>query len=595
METLTYHKIHYEIGKLSSIILLFLFAFFLFIGAPAAIAAETQKMAVMPFKIYSKGNATFLQDAVYDSLVRELKKTKDIEIIDKNIVIGLSKVKGDTTADILAIGKAVGATHMVTGSLTEFGDRINIDVKVTEVGSGKTTAPFSIQGKGMESLSALSSKIKSDILFKISSKQRIAAVAFKGNLRIESSVINQAIRSLPGSLYTDSQLAEDIKAIHKLGYFDDVAADVSDTPEGKNVTFIVREKGLVTSIMIKGNKVVDTSDIESSLTFKTKQTLNQDKITLSIEKIKTLYDTKGYYNAEINYAIDKIGEKDLRVTFNIKENEKLYVRKISFEGNRTYRDKVLKNIMKTAEKDFFYWFNDAGLLKKDQLKQDTNKLNAFYLNNGFIHAQVGEPDITYDKKGIYIKIPITEGRQFKVGKVDIAGDKLKITKEEMIKNLGINKKEFFDRGAIIKDIDYLTGVCNDEGYAYVDINPKTQANENNQTVDVTYNIEKGNIVYFNRISITGNTKTRDKVIRRMLSITEGDMYNSSQLKRSYKNLERLRYFEEIDFQAEKGPDEGLTNIGIRIKEKSTGMFSIGAGYSAIDGMMAMASISQQNL
>jgi outer membrane protein insertion porin family len=447
----------------------------------------------------------------------------------------------------------------------------------------------------MESLSALASQINKDILTRISARQRIANIEVKGNLKIESSVITQTIKGSRGSLYSGTQLAEDIKSIYKLGYFDDVSADVTDTPEGKVIAFMVKEKGLVTSIIIKGNKAVDTSDIESSLAFKTKQTVNQDKITSSLEKIKTLYDNKGYYNAEISYTIDKIGEKDLRVNFDIKENAKLYLIAISFEGNRTYRDKALKNIMKTSEKDFFYWFTDAGVLKKDQLKQDVNKINAFYLNNGFIHAQVGEPDVSYDKKGIYIKIPITEGRQFKIGKVDISGDELKVSKAELLKNLTINKKEYFDRGAIIKDIDYLTGAGNDEGYAYVDINPKTQANDKEQTVDVTYDIEKGNIVYFNRISIIGNTKTRDKVIRRMIAITEGDMYNSSKLKLSYKYLERLRYFEEVDFQAEKGPHEGLTDISIRVKEKPTGMFSVGAGYSALDGAMAMASISQQNL
>lgn len=590
---MTYHKINYEFNKLSAILLLLLHA--LFIGLPNAFAAEAQKIAVVPFSIYSKGNAPFLQDAVYDSLIRELRKTKGIEIVDKNVVMGLSKGKSMTEADILSIGKASGASHVITGSLSEFGDRINIDVKVMDVASGKTSAPLSAQGKGMESLSELSAKIKNDILVKISVKQRIAKVDFRGNLKIESSVINQAIKGTQGSLYSDAQLAEDIKTIYKLGYFDDVAADVTDTPEGKTVAFIVREKGLVTSIFIKGNKAVDTGDIEAALAFKVKQTVNQDKITSSIEKIKALYDNKGYYNAETTYTIDKIGEKDLRVTFTIKENAKIYVKKISFDGNRTYSDKTLKNIMKTSEKDFFYLFTEAGVMKKDQLRQDANKINAFYLNNGFIHAQVGEPDISYDKKGIYIKIPITEGRQFKIGKVDITGDTLKAPRADLLKSLTINKKEYFDRGAIIKDIDYLTGACNDEGYAYVDINPKTQANDKEQTVDVTYDIAKGSIVYFNRISITGNTKTRDKVIRRMLAISEGDMYNSSKLKLSYKYLERLRYFEEMDFQAERGAKEGLTDINIRVKEKSTGMFSVGAGYSAIDGIMAMASISQQNL
>ncbi len=407
--------------------------------------------------------------------------------------------------------------------------------------------------------------------------------------------MNQVLRGARGTCFSEAQLSEDIKAIYKLGYFDDVSARVTDTPEGKVIVYTVSEKGLVTSIAIKGNKAVDTSDIEAALTFKTRQALSPEKIAVSIEKIKALYDAKGYYNVEIGYAVEKVGTKDQRVVFTIKENEKLYVRRITFEGNRSFRDKELKSIMKTAEKDFFSWFTDAGLLKKEQLRQDVSKLNAFYLNNGFIYASVGDPDITIDKKGIYIKIAISEGRRFKVGKVSISGDELKVSRAHLLKGLTIGTKEFFDRGAIIKDMEYLTGACNDEGYAYADVTPKTTANDKEQTVDVTYDIFKSHIVYFNRIVITGNHKTRDKVIRRMLAFSEGDMYNSSNLKQSYKNLERTRYFEEMDFQAEKGPDETRTDINIKVKEKSTGMFSIGAGYSALDGAMAMASISQQNL
>ena len=188
-----------------------------------------------------------------------------------------------------------------------------------------------------------------------------------------------------------------------------------------------------------------------------------------------------------------------------------------------------------------------------------------------------------------------EGKQFKVGKVDITGDSLTVARSELLNKLNIRKKEFYDREAIIKDMEYLTQACNDDGYAYADVVPRTVPQEKTQTVDVTFNIKKGHEVFFNRITITGNTKTRDKVIRRQLAFNEGDLYSSSKLKSSYMALNRLRYFEEINFQTEKGPDEALTDVNINIKEKPTGMFSIGAGYSAQDHAIGTAQISQQNL
>lgn len=576
--------------------LLVLFLFYAtFIGTTAGIAAEAPKIAILPFNIYSKTPAAFLQGALYDGLSRELGKTKDLEIVEKRIIQGLIKDKIPTGAEALAFGKSVNVSHVISGSLTEIGDRINVDITILDVTKGKILPPLSRQGKGMESLSALITQLKDDILIKLSAKQRIAKINVQGNQKIESVVILQVLKGRPGGLFSESQLSEDIKAIYKLGYFEDVVVDVMDTPEGKILNYQIKERGLITAISIKGNKALDTSDIESSLTFKTKQTLNREKLASSIDKIKNLYDSKGYYNAEITSNVDKVGEKDLRVIFTIKEHEKLYVQRISFAGNSTFRDKEIKKIIKTAEKDFFYWFTDAGVLKKDQLRQDMAKINVFYLNNGFIHATVGEPEVSFDKKGIYIKISIVEGKRFKVGKINITGDTLKVSKEQLLKGLTITKKEFFDRGAIMKDIEYLTAACNDEGYAYVDISPQTQTDEKGQKVDVTFDIFKGSVVHFNRITVTGNHKTRDKVIRQLLAIKEGDIYNSSNLKLSYKKLERTRFFEEIDFQAEKGPNETLTNINIRVKEKSTGMFSVGAGYSALAGAMVMASISQQNL
>ncbi len=187
------------------------------------------------------------------------------------------------------------------------------------------------------------------------------------------------------------------------------------------------------------------------------------------------------------------------------------------------------------------------------LKQDVGKINAFYLNNGFINAQVGEPEITYDREGITIKIPISEGKQFRVGKVAITGDELTTPRADLLAKLQIKKKDFYDREAIMKDMDYLTQVCNDEGYANADVAPRTEPQEKTQTVDVTYEITKRKPVYFNRINITGNTKTRDKVIRRELSVVEGDLYSRTKLKRQLHGPEPAALFRRDRLPGREGP------------------------------------------
>jgi outer membrane protein insertion porin family len=574
------------------------FLVMILLGSTRGTAAENiKKVALFPFDVHSTSleKAADLQEAIYQGVVRELLKLKTIRLVEREQITAATKGKHLNDALTIEVGEKAGASYAVSGSVSEFGDRISVDVRLIDVRERKVLPGVFVQGRGRENLDAILAQLRADILIRIASDERIVRVEFKGNRKIEASAINQALKSAPGSILTDADLSADIKAIFKMGYFDDVTAEVTDVAEGKVITFVVVEKPMITEIRIQGNKDLKKDDIEGAMSVRNRQTVNPEKLKTDMEKIKALYDGKGFYNAEIRYTIEKAGERDVQIIISIVENEKLFIRGISFEGNRTFTTKELKNMMTTNEWGIFHFFTDSGLLKKDQLKQDVGKLNAFYLNNGFINAQIGEPVITYDRDGIRVKIPISEGKQFRVGKVAITGDELTTPRADLLAKLQIRKKDFYDREAIMKDMDTLTQACNDEGYASADVVPRTEPQEKTQTVDVTYEINKAKLVYFNRINIIGNNKTRDNVIRRQLSVVEGDLYSRTKLKDSYMALNQLHYFEEIDFQSEKGPDETLTDVNIHVKEKPTGMFSIGAGYSALDHAMVSAQVSQQNL
>ena len=535
-------------------------------------------------------------EAVREGLTEELLKTKTILVVDKKTIENAIAGKRLDDALALEIGRQTGAAYTLSGSITEFGDQISVDVRLMDVGAAKVLPGVFVQGRGREHLAAIIAQLRMDIMIRIAAPgQKIARIAFTGNRKIEGNAIQQVLKSEPGNVFTDEDLSADIKAIFKMGYFDDVAAEMTDLPEGKAITFRVVEKPLITEIAIKGNKALKKDEIEGVMSIRARQTVNPEKLRGDLEKIKALYDTKGYYNAEVDAAIEKDGERDVRIVVTIVENALLYIRKIAFEGNRSFTSKELANMMTTSEKGLFSFFTDSGLLKNDQLKQDVEKLKGFYLNNGFISAQISEPEISHDRDGLTVKVTVSEGKQFRVGKVEITGDEIAIPRAELLAKLQIRKKDFYDREAVMKDIDSLTSACNDEGFAHAEVTPRTEPTEATQTVDVTYQIVKRNLVYFNRINIFGNTKTRDKVIRRELAVVEGDLYSRTKIKNSYMALNRLRYFEEIDFQAERGPDETQTDVNIKVKEKATGMFSIGAGYSAVDGAVITGQISQENL
>lgn len=565
--------------------------------ARGATSENVRNVALFPFAVHSTTpkSAAELQERVYQGLAAELLKSKTIRLIDRKALNAAVEGRRLDDALVLDAGRKVDALYTITGSVTEFGEQISVDARLIDVRTGKSLPGVFVQGKGRQRLGAILTQLRLDIISRITPEQRIARIVFSGNRKIEGSAINQVLKSAVGDLLSDENLSADIKAVFKMGYFDDVKVELTDIREGKIVTFIVVEKPMITEIRINGNKELKRDEIEGVMTVRSRQTANPERLKADMEKIKTLYDSKGFYNADIRYTIERVSERDVRVVISIVENEKLFIRSILFEGNRTFTSKELKNMMTTNEWGIFHFITDSGVLKKDQLRQDVGKINAFYLNNGFINAQVGEPEIIHGKEGITVKITVSEGRQFRVGKVTITGDELQTSRAELLEKLQIKKKDFYDREAVIRDMDFLTQVCNDEGFANADVSPRTEPQDKTQTVDVTYEITKKKLVYFNRINIMGNTKTRDKIIRRELSVVEGDLYNRTKLKDSYLALNRLRYFEEIDFQTQKGPDETLTDINISIKEKATGMFSLGAGYSALDQAVLSAQVSQQNL
>lgn len=578
-------------GKNFALALLLLLACLL--AAPPEAAA--QRIAVFPFDIHSERDATLLRNAIYNSMTLELGKVRTIQIVPREQFAPLVSGKTADEALALSVGKQIRADYVIVGSLTQFGNRVSLDAKAVTVETGAVITGLFAQGAGIENTGAFAAQLARDILAKVSGTQVIARIDLTGNRRIESTVIYNVLKGAKGKLYSEEDLSSDIRAIYRTGYFTDVKADVTDSADGKVITFLLEERPFVNEIRITGNDAVKADDIRGVLSFKVKQVYNPDRIKADADKIKALYDDKGYYNAEISFATEKVKERDVNVIIDIKENDLLYVKTIEFTGNKAFTNKELKGLLETTEWNMLSFLTDSGVFKKEKLRESLNRVKVFYMNNGYIQAQVGEPEITNDKKWIYVRIPVSEGRQFKVGKVEITGDTLSVPREELLDKLNIKKKDYYDREAISKDLEYLTRMTHNDGYAYAEINPKTQTREAEQQVDITYDIKKGTLVYFNRINISGNTKTRDKVIRRQLTFTEGDLYNSDKLKNSYAQLNRLRYFEEVNFQTAKGPEENLTDINIGVKERPTGMFSIGAGYSGQDGAMLMAQISQQNL
>jgi len=425
---------------------------------------------------------------------------------------------------------------------------------------------------------------------------RIARIDVVGNERIDRGVVTNAVKSREGDVYDPGKIGEDLKSIYKTGYFSDVMVDVKDTDMGKVVTFVVVERPAVNVIYISGNKKVKTEDIRDKLKIKTGTILNLDKVNDSIAEIKKLYASKGYYAAKVTYEIETEGGYRTALRFVIEEPQKAYVRKITFSGNNHLKAAQIKGVMRTKEKGIFSWFTGSGTLDEEVIDEDRKQIEGLYHDNGYVKAKVGTPDIVISRDGktISITIPLEEGNEYKIGELQFNGD-IVFDQAEMTKKLKSKVGKTFRSSLFQEDITTLTDLYQDKGFAFADIAPLTAIDDENRLVNITFDIAKGSEVYFNRINIVGNIRTRDKVVRRELKVAEGDLYSSSKLKESKRKLTNTTYFKSVDLKTVKTDEPDLVNLDTVVEEKPTGTISMGVGYSTYEKAMVTGGISQENI
>jgi len=350
----------------------------------------------------------------------------------------------------------------------------------------------------------------------------VGKITFLGNVRIEEGALRAAIKSREGAPFSAEQVREDLRSIFALGFFSDVQVDIKPTPKGKEIIFIVVEKPSIKDIGITGNQKVKYDLIKEQLTLTSRSILNLDKVKENAELIRKLYFSKGYYGVKVDYQVDYLETNEAVVTFRIVEGPKGHIKKILFKGNKKIKSSELKKVMQTKQRNIFSIITKTGRLDEDILKNDLQLLTAYYVDHGYLEAKVLEPKIDLsDPKKIKIEIEISEGPQYRIGEVDFKGDLL-TTKEDLFKVIKIKRNQIYSNSALRRDVNALTEKFANQGYAYVEVDPETSSDPKNLLVHITFDIRKNKQVYYERIQIVGNTKTRDKVIRRELQFAEGD-------------------------------------------------------------------------
>lgn len=424
--------------------------------------------------------------------------------------------------------------------------------------------------------------------------KKIDAVLVSGNDRVEEEAIRVYVKSLVGEPLDPQQVDADIRAVYGMGFFKDVEARVTEQEGKTTLTYKVTERPLLREVRIEGNKALAKDELETKLKIHPRTILNPVKIRRGVEEVKKEYEKKGHLDADITYRTETNEAGETILTFTIAENEKIGIKELIFEGNSAFSSDQLRAVISTRQKGFLSRFLSTGVLNRDALKTDTERLTAFYYDNGYINVRIDEPKVERKEDGLYVTVRIDEGEQFTIGEVGFTGDVP--GGEEAAKLLiALEKGKTFKASILRDDVFRLTGYFSDQGFAFVNVEPETAVNPEEKVVNVHYRVDKGPEVYVDRVEIAGNTKTRDKVIRRELRVEEQMLFSASSLQLSKERVQRLGFFEDVNLTTQRGARNDLLNVLVDVKEAQTGAFSVGAGFNSSTSIVASARVQENNL
>jgi outer membrane protein insertion porin family len=564
------------------------------------------KVLILPFDMHSRVDISEERRSLMETVARSLDAS-GAEVVGIERIKELVLEKGVTEFDeeaALELSRRAGADFALLGSLTLLGETLSADWRILDA---KTEDLIGFYYKSAGSLTELLQKVEvaapevyermveGAVERPVTMVGKIARITVVGNRRIDSEAVLKRLVSKVGDEFSPDSVKEDIRAIHGMGFFEDVKVSLLDTIAGKELRFEVKEKPLVKSMAISGNKEIKDERILEVIALKENTILDNVALKEDTERIRFLYEIDGYYltTVEPEVTIEEVGAT---VTYVIEEGQMVKVKTITIIGNEHISDRQIKRLMRTKKKGFLSFLTDSGKFNELVFENDLGRIAQRYFNKGYVKADILDHKVLLsdDKRWFHITISIFEGERFNLGEIDIAGDII-TTREELLEKLKIESGEVFNRSKITKGIEALGIMYGDEGYANAEFKPLSRVNPEEKTVDLTIEITKKDLVYIERIDITGNVRTRDKVIRREIEVTEGSLFNASGLKRSRNNLRRLGYFEGVTIDRSEGSEPDKMKLDVKVKERPTGAFSVGVGYSSLDKFIGSASLSQSNL
>lgn len=472
---------------------------------------------------------------------------------------------------------------------------------------------------------------------------RVVGVEVTGLKRVEEAALLDVIRLRAGDQLDARRIQRDINAIWDTGYVDDVVVRTEPAPDGTGlvVRFEVREKPAVREVKLQGTKKIKDDDLKDAIDIESFTVPSDARVAQNVKAIKDKYLEKGFFLAEVEPVFTAAGDDLVDLTFQITEHRKVVVQTIDITGNENVPDAKLKRFMQTKAGGILPWLTSSGTFIQENLENDVYILRSVYLEEGYVDAQVSDPKVflSPDKRYIYVTIHVDEGPRYRLGKVQVQGDfvpeegltegavralvdgkDLRDVQESFEKdkeagqaigpdwepdvkrrafdfrpeNTPLRTGDWFKLTTLQNTMQRITDLYGDQGYAFANATPIPQPDSEARVVDVVVDIQRGEKMKVGRIDITGNDPTYDKVVRREIPIDEGDWFSGSAQREAKARLERLGFFETAEISTTPGEEPGVLDMNVKVTERPTGSFSVGAGYGSADSFLLTANIQKAN-
>ena len=427
----------------------------------------------------------------------------------------------------------------------------------------------------------------------ITSGDPIQEIRIEGTQRIEPETVRSYMEINPGDPFSAALIDQALKNLFATGLF----ADVSLRREGDALVVSVTENPIINKLAFEGNSRIDDETLQAETQLRPRVVYTQPRVQADVKRILDLYRRSGRFAATVEPKIIRLDQNRVNLVFEINEGDVTEVRRIDFVGNKVFSDSDLRDEIVTTESAFYRFLTNTDTYDPDRLTVDKEMLRKFYLSEGYADFRVisAVAELSPDQEAFFITFTVEEGERYKFGKIDVKTTLKDLDPVELQGDVETEEGDWYDASLVEETVQAMAAHVGNLGYAFVDVRPRIDRDAENKILDLTYDIQEGPRVYVERIDISGNVRTQDHVIRREFRLAEGDAFSTEKLRRTEQRLKNLDFFESVDIQTVPSESPDKTTVKVKVKEKSTGQLSFGAGFSTSEGPLGNVGLRERNL